>query len=164
MNRGRAVETNLFALGAFNPPGPSIDTGHDQLDAAIRAAQVFAADPKKFQLLSLYMQRTNRAMETTLNRLTALQTERKARRQHDLEEAAALFQLNEIKRLPITEAAISGPNGFVFSIPEIRLFLDRKRRLNEVKSREAAQNRHQNHYKASQPGRKKEKFHYARAA
>jgi hypothetical protein len=168
MNRGRAIETNLFALGTFYPAGPgtgqSIDTGHDQINTAINAAQVFAADPKKFQLLSLYMQRTSRTMEKSLDRLTALQTDRKALRQQDLEEAAALLQLNEIKRLPITESAAPGPNGFVFSTPEIRLFLDRKRRLNEAKSREAGQSRHQNHYQTTHTGSRNEKHLHARAA
>ena len=140
MNRGRAMETNLFALGAFHPVGPVIDTGHDQIDDAVRAAQVFAADPKQFQLLSLYMQRTNRDMEKSLNRLTTLKAERKALRRHDLEEAAALFQLNEIKHLPTPDAEIKTENGFVFSTTEIRLFLDRKRRLNELKRIENRQN------------------------
>src|SRR5580658_9151692 len=50
MNRGRAIETNLFALGAFHPVAPVIDTGHNQIDDALVSAQVFADDPKKFQL------------------------------------------------------------------------------------------------------------------
>ena len=145
MNRGRAMETNLFALGAFHPVGPVIDTGNNQIDDAIRAAQVFAANPKNFQLLSLYMQRTNRDMEKSLNRLSALKAERKGLREHDLEEASALQQLNEIKRLPVPEAEIKTQNGFVFSTAEIRLHLDRKRRLNELKTIELRQNNHQNH-------------------
>ena len=149
MHRGRAMETNLFALGAFHPVGPVIDTGHDQIDDAVRAAQVFAADPKQFQLLSLYMQRTNRDMEKALNRLSALKVERRASRQQELEEAAALLQFNEIKRLPIPAAGITTGNGFVFSTTEIRLFLDRKRRLNELKTTEIRQNNHQNHFKGN---------------
>ena len=86
------------------------------------------------------MQRTNRDLEKSLNRLTALKTERQALRQHDLEEAAALHQLNEIKHLPAPPAEIKTPNGFVFSTAEIRSFLDRKRRLNELKRIENRQN------------------------
>ena len=152
LNRGRAVETNLFAAAAFYPPGPTVDTGHDQINTAILDAQIFAADPKKFQLLSLYMQRTNRDMAKTLDRLTAMQDERKARRRQDLEEVAALQQLNEIKRLPIAETAATGQNGFVFSAPEIRTFLDRKRRLNELKAIETRQNdRHNNKHNHHRP-------------
>jgi hypothetical protein len=171
MNRGRAVETNLFAVGAFYPPGPIVDTGNNQIDDALRAVQVFAADPKQFQLLSLYTQRTNRDMEKALNRLPVLKAERKALRQHALEEAAALYRLNEIKGgtpahsqasalatsspQPIRSEAANGqdlspqvvdckPNavavGFVFSTTEIRAFLDRKRRLNELARIENRQN------------------------
>ena len=104
MNRARAIETNMFALGVLDPAIQAAQlSGNDQIDAAINAAQVFAADPKKFQLLSLYMQRTNRDMQKNLDRLAALQTERKAQRQQALEEAAALYQYNVIKRLPNTE-------------------------------------------------------------
>jgi hypothetical protein len=174
MNRGRAVETNLFALGAFYPQGPTIDTGHNQIDDAVRAAQVFAADPKQFQLLSLYMQRTNRDMEKALTRLTALKTERKALRQQDLEEAAALYQLNEIKQgrsahghaagSPQPDGQALSPqmpdckreavvSGFVFSTTEIRAFLDRKRRLTELARIENRQNNphHGKHFQPKRP-------------
>ena len=144
-NRGRAVETNLFALGAFCPPGPAIDTGHNQIDDAVRAAQVFAANPKSFQLLSLYMQRTNRDM--ALDRLHSLQIERKTRRQQELEEAAALLQFNEIKRLPIPVAGITTQNGFVFATPEIRSFLTRKSQLNAFQAIQNRQNEHRDHFK-----------------
>jgi len=146
-NRGRAVETNLFALGAFCPPGPAIDTGNNQIDDAVRAAQVFAANPKSFQLLSLYMQRTNRDMEKALDRLQSLQTERKARRQQELEEAATLLQFNEIKRLPIPALGITTQNGFVFSTPEIRSFLTRKRQLSAIQVIQNRQNEHRDHFK-----------------
>ena len=153
MNRSRAVETNLFALGAFCPPGPTIDTGHNQVDDAVRAAQVFAADPKQFHLLSLYMQRTNRDMEKTLNRLTTLKAERRALREKDFEEAAALHQLNEIKHLPTQTADTKTQNGFVFSTTEIRAFLDRKRRLTEMARIENRQNNphHGKHFQPKRP-------------
>ncbi len=88
------------------------------------------------------MQRLNRDMQKSLATLQALQTERKARRQQDLEEAAALHQINEIKRLPNPEAGIAGSNGFVFSSPEIRAFRDRKRHLDGAKGRENAAAHH----------------------
>jgi hypothetical protein len=112
LNRGRAIETNMFAFGVF----PS-ETGDEQIDTVLSRAQVFATDPKKFELLSLYMQRTNRDMQKTLDRLTALQTVRKARRQQDLEEAAALLQLQETKHLPPTEAENERPQWLRFFDP-----------------------------------------------
>ncbi len=116
MNRGRAIETNMLFFGPSQP-----DTGHPQIDSAITAAQVFSEDPRKFQLLSLYMQRTNRDMQKNLDRLTAMQAERKARRQQDLEELAALLEYNEIKHLPVEQAETKGANGFVFRSMKSRL-------------------------------------------
>ena len=145
MNRGRAIETNIFAIGHFGPGFPgnpdtmhfgtaSLDINNPEIDAAVTAAQVFAAAPNKFQLLSLYMQRTNRDMQKTLDRLTALQTDRKARRQQDLEELAALLELNETKRLPIEQAVTKGQNGFVFSIPQLHALVTLKRQLKQAEA------------------------------
>jgi hypothetical protein len=137
MNRGRAVENNMFAIGAFHP---EIEAGNARINAAISAAQTFAEDPKKFQLLSLYMQRTNRDMQKTLDRLTAMQSERKAARQRDLEEVASLLELNEIKHIPIEKAETKGSNGFVFSLHEIHACVTRKRQLKEAVAAEMRQN------------------------
>lgn len=173
MNRGRAVETNMFALGAFYPAGPEMDTSHAQINAAISAAQTFAADPKKFQLLSLYMQRTNRDMLKSMDRLADLQTERKARRQQALEEAAALVQYSKIKHLPIESMLEKGQalssqesgqrqeivvSGFVFSIHQIHAFVTRKRQLKDAV---AAQNRQNNHHNGKHNDRKHQ---FSRAA
>jgi len=128
-NRGRAIETNMFAIA----PSHSA-TGQPQIDAAITAAQAFSGDPKKFQLLSLYMQRTNRDMQKSLDRLTSLQTDRKARQLQDLEELAALLELNEIKHLPIEQTETKGQNGFVFSIHQIHAFATRKRRRKQAEA------------------------------
>jgi hypothetical protein len=127
LNRGRAIETNMFALGTFQH-----DTGHVQIDAAIAAAQNFSDNPQKFQLLSLYMQRTNRDMQKSLDRLAALQTDRKARQREDLEELAALLEQNEIEHQPIENTETQGANGFVFSIHQIHAFATRKRRQNQA--------------------------------
>ena len=144
-NRGRAIETNMFAIGSFGPGFPgnprtmefgsaSLNINNPEIDAAVTSAQVFAAAPNRFQLLSLYMQRTNRDMQKSLDRLTALQTDRKARQKQDLEELAALLELNESKRLPIESTETKGPNGFVFSIHQIHAFVTRKRRQKQAEA------------------------------
>ena len=169
MNRGRAIETNMFAIGSFGPGFPgnpdtmtfgtaSLDINNPEIDAAVTAAQVFAAAPNKFQLLSLYMQRTNRDMQKTLDRLTALQSDRKARRQDALEEAAILYELAEEDRTAEAPQMSAGQalspeildqrrevevSGFVFSIGQIQAFLTRKRRMQQVPCIETAQPKHQ---------------------
>jgi hypothetical protein len=134
MNRGRAIETNMFALGHISADSPMESPGNPEIDAALNVAQIFAAAPNKFQLLSLYMQRTNRDMQKSLDRLAILQAERKARRQQDLEEVAALMEYNEIKHLPIENTETKGANGFVFSIHQIHAFVTRRTRLKQAQT------------------------------
>jgi len=155
-NRGRAIETNMFAIGSFGPGFPGnprtmefgnnakIDLGNPEIDVAVISAQVFANAPNKFQLMSLYMQRTNRDMQKSLDRLAALQTDRKARRQEDLEELAAVLEYNEIKHLPIEKTETKGPNGFVFSIQQIHAFATRKRRQKQAEAAIRSAHNHQN--------------------
>jgi len=143
MNRGRAIETNMFAIAPINN-----GTGHSQIDAALAAAQNFADNPQKFQLLSLYMQRTNRDMQKTLDRLTDIQTDRKARRQQDLEEVAAILEYNESKHLPIEQTVTAGTNGFVFSIHQINAFVTKKRQLKQL---ERTENRIDNQHHPKHP-------------
>jgi len=130
-NRGRAIETNMFAIGST---AVATDFGHPEINVAAAAAEVFSAAANRFQLLSLYMQRTNRDMQKSLDRLTALQTDRKARQLQDLEELASLLEASEIKHLPIEATETKGQNGFVFSIHQIHTFATRKHQLAEAKS------------------------------
>jgi len=161
-NRGRSIETNMFAIGSFGPGFPgnpetmefgtaSLNINNPEIDAAVISAQVFSAAPNKFQLLSLYMQRTNRDMLKSLDRLAALQTDRKARQQQDLEELAALLEYNEIKRIPVEKAETKGSNGFVFSIHRIHAFVTRKRRL---KLANVAESHRNDSHRGKNPGNK----------
>ncbi len=142
MNRGRAIETNMFALGNLYM---RTALGNPEIKGAISAAETFAEDPKKFQLLSLYMQRTNRDMQKTLDCLTALQTDRKARRQQDLEELASILEYNEIKHIPMETTETKGANGFVFSIHRIHAFVTIKRLLKQAETAQHKQNDRLNH-------------------
>ena len=139
--RGRAIETNMFAVGNL---GIGTDLGHPEIDAAVNAAEVFSVAAHKFQLLSLYMQRTNRDMQKSLDRLTALQADRRTRQQQDLEELASLLEYNEIKHLPIENTETLGANGFVFSIHRIHAFVTRKRLLIQAEAARHKQTDHQN--------------------
>ena len=82
MNRGRAIETNIFAIGTFGPGFPgnpdtmtfgtaSLDINNPEIDAAVTAAQSLRRRPKQIPAPIPYMQRTNRDMQKTLDRLTA---------------------------------------------------------------------------------------------
>jgi len=131
LNRARAIENNILAFGHYGPES-NIDAEHPEIHAAMTAAQVYSADPHQFQLLTLYIQRTNRDIHRNLQLLRELQTERKAERSAALAEAADLYALNQLKRLPASANVVSIGFGSVFSTPELKAATTRQRYLKEA--------------------------------
>ncbi len=64
LNRLSAIEDNLFAIGLHENSGV-LCPDHEQIDAALTTARVFTKESKQLQLLSLYEQRLNRAVQKT---------------------------------------------------------------------------------------------------
>jgi hypothetical protein len=124
LNRISAVEDNLFALGQLQNGGQACPD-LPQLDAALAAAHVFKEESKQLQLLTLYEQRLNRAIQKNLALLQSLQATRKAEREAAMKEAAKLLQLSEMRGLEYAPAK----DGFVFSTGEIHAAIDRQQRL-----------------------------------
>ena len=75
---------------------------------------------KELALLSLYMQRTQRAYERYRNDLKPMQEERKARHAQELEQARMLYQLAEAEGQDYDPQQ----DGFVFSLPELKAAMD----------------------------------------
>jgi hypothetical protein len=123
LNRISAVEDNLFALG-LHENGGLIDPTNTQIDAALTTARVFTLESKQLQLLTLYEQRLNRAIQKNLALLQSLQASRKAERRKQMMEAAELLQVSEMKGL----AYDPKQDGFVFSTIEIHAAIDREQR------------------------------------
>jgi hypothetical protein len=117
LNRARAIENNMFALGHQ----------HERREAqiALADAQTFQTQAAAFNLLSLYEQRINRNLQRNMKLLGELQTERKAQHSQAMEEAKLLAQLNLLNGLPYEPEE----NGFVFSHTEINRAIDRDNRL-----------------------------------
>jgi len=141
LNRISAVEDNLFALGLHENGGKLSD--HEQIDAALTTASLFTESVRPYprnglaktstlgqqlQLLTLYEQRLNRAVQKNLALLQSLQAERKAQREAAMKEAAALLKLSEMKGLDYTTAN-ARQDGFIFSTAEIHAAIDRDQRL-----------------------------------
>ena len=149
LNRISAVEDNLFALG-FTEHAEEVDADHPEIHAALTAARVFAAEAKTFQLLTLYEQRLNRAVQKNLAMLQEIQTKRKADRKDAMEQAARLYQLDESKGRPPAQTAQGSVqcspyqiNGFVFSTDEIRAAVNLERRLHRAEHLNFRRQKHQ---------------------
>ena len=123
LNRISAIEDNLFALGLHENGGRLSD--HEQIDAALTSARVFTMESKQLQLLTLYEQRLNRAVQKNLALLQSLQAARKAEREAAMKEAANLLKLSEMKGVEYTPAR----DGFIFSNDQIHAAIDREHRL-----------------------------------
>jgi hypothetical protein len=116
---------------------------NEQIDAALTTAAVFAgtvrpyprnvlAQPgalgQQLQLLTLYEQRLNRAIQKSLAMLQQLQATRKATDEAAMKEAATLLKLSEMRGMEYAPAK----DGFVFSTAEIHAAIDRQYRLDRA--------------------------------
>jgi hypothetical protein len=125
LNRARAIENNMFALGH--------EGERREIHIALADARTFQTQASQFQLLTIYEQRINRNLQRNLKQLHDLQAERKAQREQAFEEAQLLAQLNLINGIPNDPADGFEQNGFVFSNAEINRAIDRSNRLREAR-------------------------------
>jgi hypothetical protein len=150
LNRARAIEDNLFALG-HNDEG----SNHPEIEVALSGARTYLDHSHEIQLLTLYEQRIHRNIRGCENRLKELQTERKAARARALLDAERIAQVAATKAhrprsvalnnsgtlpqpprgaSPLCASSLQGEtpepitlNGFVFSTTEIRDSLAQRR-------------------------------------
>jgi hypothetical protein len=124
LNRISAVEDNLFALGQLQNGGQACPDV-PQIDAALTTAHTFTLESKQLQLLTLYEQRINRAIQKNLAMLKQLQAARQAAYEAAMKEAAALLTLSEMRGMEYSPKQ----DGFVFSRDQIYAAIDRQHRL-----------------------------------
>ncbi len=117
LNRARAIEDNMFALGHQHE--------RREIQIALADAETFQTQAAAFDRLTIYEQRINRNLQRNMKLLKDLQAERKAEHIQALEEAKLLAQLNLMNGLPYQPEE----NGFVFSHTEINRAIDRDNRL-----------------------------------
>ena len=126
LNRARAIENNMFALGH----------NHERREAqiALADAETFQTQAAAFNLLSIYEQRINRNLQRNMKLLK----ERQAQHSQAMEEAKLLAQLNLMNGLPYEPER----NGFVFSPAEINRAIDRDNRLKAARLAEIPHGKH----------------------
>jgi hypothetical protein len=135
LNRARAMENNIFALGMSGAIGDATDVDSPEGHAAAACqARVWLADGKNIQLLALYETRIRRNIEKNEKQLNQLQAERKAA------HAKALYQEILLAKLAISEGipyhAPEEQNGFEFSSHEITRLARRELRLEQATRRQ----------------------------
>ncbi len=125
----------MIALGHSEAAG-EIETEHPQVHAALTAARVYRDDNKSFANLTLYEQRLHRTLDKTLRELKALQSERKAERQAELDAAVAERNLLKMKAKHGNHHLQPAPEPitrqFVFSTAEIEAEARRQFRLTDI--------------------------------
>jgi hypothetical protein len=116
-SRARRSENNIFAAGSLDPAVPCYRNRSFRNRRRDRRT-VFAADPGKFQLISLsfYKQRANREMQKTLDRFTAMQAGRGTLRQQDTGEAATYRQYKESSAYPSKQMTIPVQMALFFDL------------------------------------------------
>jgi hypothetical protein len=127
LNRARAIEDNMFALGHASE--------RREAQIALADAQTFQEHANQFNLLTIYEQRINRNMQRNLKLLREMQAERKQQHDEAMEEAKLLAQASLAEGVAYNALQ----DGFVFSAAEINRAIDRDNRLKAAKQAEKPQ-------------------------
>src|SRR6266700_1408932 len=151
LNRGRALENNIFALGISGAIGETTDADSPEVHAAACQARVWLQDGKSLQLLTLYESRIRRNIQKDRKELAEIQAVRQAAYDKALEQEKLLAQLALMNNEPYEPAASGHPqanaqliptqgpletqllvNGSEFSAPQIYRLLRTDQRLHEA--------------------------------
>src|SRR5882757_8035871 len=108
LNRARAMENNIFAIGMSGPIGDATEVDSAEGHAAACQARVWLADGKNIQLLALYETRIRRNIEKNEKQLKELQTERKAAHAKALQEEILLAKLAISEGIPYQSPTYPG--------------------------------------------------------
>jgi hypothetical protein len=136
LNRARAIEHNIFALG-HSTAAPNAEGDNPQIEAALAQAQTSVDQGKAFALITLYEQRINRNLKSNLERLREAQAERRAARARTLQDLLDQKEYDQLRPRIAERAAERGEtptpeqlpmNGFVFSSREIDYAAFQRRR------------------------------------
>ena len=135
LKRARSLESGIFALGQSGLTDAN-NPGQIQIDEALAQARTWLGEGKNLQLLTLYEQRIQRAVEKNMAEIRTLQTARQAARQQALQEAQLLTQLAYMKGENYDPVRDFPPemlkNGSDFSAAAINRVILRNRRLTEA--------------------------------
>ncbi len=135
LNRARAIESNLFALGLESPSEDH--TRHPQVDEAFAQVRTWIADARNLHLLTIYEQRIQRAVDKNMAELRTIQAARLESAREAMHQAKLLYQLDEAEGIPWKPEAYFTPfpetRESVFSTPDVVRELRLIQRLSQAK-------------------------------
>jgi hypothetical protein len=123
LDRIRAMENNLFALGVQEVPSEL--SSDPAIHCALAQAKSLDGRGDLFTRLSLYEQRLNRTLTLVKAELKQLQQERAKAREQALEAAARIRNLKEAMNQPWQPDQCGSDGGFEFSDRDLTLWMGR---------------------------------------
>jgi hypothetical protein len=127
LNASRAHELSLFADHHEKSEG-MFQAERPEIEAAFTAMQVLSSKMNELKLISLYEQRLNRTLQTTMKQLDHRQAERKEREQKEMHKASMIQKMMTMKG----EAYNPADDGFVFSTKRFEKFQSEETHFGEA--------------------------------
>ena len=136
LKRARAIEFSTFAIGMQDHAEDK--TGLAQVDDALSQARTWGEQARNLDLLTVYAQRIQRAVEKNMTHLNLLQTQRKEIATEAMRQAKLLYQLALAEGRPYQpeEIFVTAPEvrESVFSTPQVAYELSREILLADAKT------------------------------
>jgi hypothetical protein len=129
LNRVPATEATFLTLAAEDQLD-SIHTNEPRAVSALALAKAFHHQSHALANISIYEQRLARLFDRTLKQLREIQAERREHERSQMIDAAEILEMHQERDIPYDPAE----DGFVFSIPEVQTFIQRRDRLDEAYS------------------------------
>jgi hypothetical protein len=129
LNRVPATEATFLTLAAEDQLD-SIRTNEPRAASALALAKAFHHQSHALATISIYEQRLARLFDRTLKQLREIQAERREHERSQMIDAAEILEMHQERDIPYDPAE----DGFVFSIPEVQTFIQRRDRLDEAYS------------------------------
>ena len=114
LNRARAIECNLLTYDLSQKPD-KCSSNETEAHTAFTQASTVKTLTLELSRMSMYEQRLHRVLESSMDRLTQVQKERRANELQALEVAAAIRKLKQSQREPWTPS----DDGFDVTISDI---------------------------------------------
>ena len=128
IHRAHSYEFGVYANGLAKF-GNRIETDREQVHTALTGAIVEVEHSAQLDRLSRHASRLQRDFDRTLEQLEHLQSRRKQREESQLEDAALIQKLCEMKREPHEPAEF----GFVLKLAQVQFHMLRDRCLEQAK-------------------------------